>query len=108
MPVDKWKDKTRLMVAWEYAHMLMDAPATVWAYILDMHTVYTSMHLCINIHPYTCAYLCIHMRMYSPGRAWGRGAKMSPPIAPLSSLYRWGAAYPIPLVFLTFRFITHF
>lgn len=75
MPVDKWKDKTRLMVAWEYAHMLMDAPATVWAYILDTHTVCASMRLCIHIHPYMYAYLYIHMRMYAPGRGRGPGSE---------------------------------
>ena len=52
------------------------------------------MRLCIHIHPYMYAYLYIHMRMYAPGRAGGRGAKRSPPIAPLSSLYRCGASLP--------------
>ena len=75
MPVDKWKDKTRLMVAWEYANMRMCALATVWAYILDTHTVCTSMRLCIHIHPYMYAYLYIHKRMYAPGGAWGRGSE---------------------------------
>ena len=80
MPVDKWKDKTCLIVALEYAHMLMDAPATVWAYILDTYTVCLSMRLCIHIHPYMYAYLYIHMRMYAPGRGQGAGgAKRSPP-----------------------------
>ena len=75
MPVDKWKDKARLMVALVYEHMLTDALATVWAYILDMHTVCTSMGLCIHIHPHMYAYLYIHMRMYVPGRAWGPGER---------------------------------
>ena len=34
------------------------------------------------------------MRMYAPGRGGGRGAKRSPPVAPLSSLYRCGASLP--------------
>ena len=73
--MDKWKDKTRLIVAWEYAHMLMDSLATVWAYILEMHTVCTSMGLCIHIHPHMYAYLYIHMRMYAPGRGMGPGSE---------------------------------
>ena len=63
--------------------MLMDAPATVWAYILDMHTVCASMRLCIHIHPYMYAYLCIHMRMYAPGQGpWGRGSEKAATVAP--------------------------
>ena len=83
MPVDKWKDKVGLMVALVYAHILMGASATVWAYILDAYTVCLSMRLCIHIHPHMYAYLYIHLRMYAPGRGEGAGsekvATRSPP-----------------------------
>ena len=62
----------------------------------SVHT-YTSIHVRIFIH--TQAHVCAR------AGAVGGGQKKSPPIAPLSSLYRCGRAYPIPLVFLTFGFI---
>ena len=40
-----------------------------------MHTVCTSMGLCIHIHPHMYAYLYIHKRMYAPGRGMGPGSE---------------------------------
>lgn len=48
---------------------------------------YIYIHTCTHIYTYTCA--CMR-----PGGAGAGGAKRSPPIAPLSSLYRCGASLP--------------
>lgn len=68
-------------------------------YCMGIHTGHAySLRVYASVHTYTSIHVRIFIHteahVFARAGAGGRGAKRSPPIAPLSSLYRCGASLP--------------